>query len=160
MAQERKKIVLWVDKVSQPARAVIGFCRLAQIDHELKELAMFKGEHLTEDFAKINPAKQIPVLQEIDEGSGETFTLSESHAILRYLADSRGVADHWYPRNLRKRAKVDQYLDSHHGALRYAVHSYNVKKHLSPVLLGKTYSEAELDVYLKLLKRSLKLMEF
>ena len=73
------------------------------------------------EFAKINPMKKIPAMQEIDERTGEVFNLAESHAILRYLACSRGCADHWYPSNLRKRALVDQYLDQHHSVLRVGV---------------------------------------
>ena len=70
------------------------------------------------EFAKINPAKQIPAMQEINERTGEVMTLSESHAILRYLARSRGCDDHWYPTDYRKRALVDRYLDEHHTYLR------------------------------------------
>ena len=40
---------------------------------------------------------------------------------MRYLARSRGVADHWYPSDLRKRALVEKYLDSHHSGLRICV---------------------------------------
>ena len=72
---------------------------------------------MSPEFAKVNPAKEIPAIQEIDE-NGNVFTLSQSHAILRYLAQSRGVADHWYPSDPEKRAKVDEYLDLHHTFLR------------------------------------------
>ncbi|KAJ8555754.1 hypothetical protein K7X08_013250 [Anisodus acutangulus] len=42
------------------------------------------------------------------------FRLSESHAILRYLAWAfPGIADHWYPADLYKRAKVESVLDWH-----------------------------------------------
>ncbi|GMQ05403.1 hypothetical protein CsSME_00050442 [Camellia sinensis var. sinensis] len=47
------------------------------------------------------------------------FKLFESHAILRYLACAfPGVADHWYPTDLIKRAKIDSVLDWHHSNLR------------------------------------------
>jgi glutathione S-transferase len=46
------------------------------------------------------------------------FTLFESHAILKYLATTRKVADHWYPLNPMQRAKIDCYLDWHHSNLR------------------------------------------
>lgn len=43
------------------------------------------------------------------------FGLGESHAICKYLiAAHSGVADHWYPADAQKRAKVDEYLDWHH----------------------------------------------
>jgi len=50
-------------------------------------------------------------MQEINLETGETFNLAQSTAILRYLATSRGVADHWYPKEPRARAQVDMYLD-------------------------------------------------
>ena len=60
------KLILWIDFMSQPARALIAFCRLNQIDHELKEISINKGEHMKEPYSLINPAKQIPAMQEID----------------------------------------------------------------------------------------------
>ena len=75
-------------------------------------------------------------MQEINEQTGEVFTLSESHAILRYLAVSRGVPDHWYPADLRKRAIVNFYLDEHHQFLRYGVGDYTFKKLFAPFITG------------------------
>ena len=37
-----------------------------------------------------------------------------SVAILRYLARDRKVAEHWYPSDLKKQAKVDEYLEWQH----------------------------------------------
>ena len=54
---------------------------------------------------------QIPVMQDGD------FVLSGSHAIFRYLARKFKVADHWYPKDLKSRAKLEQYLDWHHTFL-------------------------------------------
>jgi len=93
------KLTLFIDYRSQPARAIMGLCQLNGIEHERKEVLMWKGEHMKEPFITVNPAKQIPAMQEIDERTGQTLTLSESHAILRYLVRSRGLADHWYPQH-------------------------------------------------------------
>ena len=70
------------------------------------------------EYAKINPAKQIPAIVEVDKVSGETFILSEHGTIMRYLAQTREVPDHWYPSDPVARAKVDEYLDLHHTFLR------------------------------------------
>ena len=59
----------------------------------------------------------MPALKEETPGQPD-YCLSESHTILRYLADTRGVDDHWYPKDLKKRALVEKYLDSHHSDLR------------------------------------------
>nr|PNR50775.1 hypothetical protein PHYPA_009961 [Physcomitrium patens] len=50
----------------------------------------------------------------VDDG----FKLHESHAILRYLATTRDVADHWYPKDPKRRALIDSVVDWHHLHLR------------------------------------------
>ena len=85
--------------------------------------------------------------------------MGESHAIMRYLAMSRQVADHWYPKDLRKRAKVDEYLDMHHTYLRQGSGAYIFKKLFAPVVINKTYKEEELDFHKIMLGRSLKNLE-
>jgi len=41
-----------------------------------------------------------------------------SVAILKYLADKHQVADHWYPKDLQSRAKVDCFMSWQHLNLR------------------------------------------
>ena len=96
-----------------------------------------KGEHMKEENVKLNPAKQVPFLREEDLRTGEVLVLSESHAMMRYLARSRGCADHWYPADIRKRSKVDEYLDQHHNFLRQGVGTYCFKKLFGPLITGK-----------------------
>jgi len=78
---------------------------------------------------------------------------------MRYLADSRGLADHWYPKNLRKRALVDMYLDQHHTYLRMGVGSYVFRKLFSAGMTGRVYKDSELDFNKIMLKRTLRLIE-
>ncbi|XP_074333592.1 glutathione S-transferase T1-like isoform X2 [Apium graveolens] len=48
-----------------------------------------------------------------------SYKLFESHAILIYLACSfPGVADHWYPSDIQKKAKIHSMLDWHQSNLR------------------------------------------
>ena len=98
-------------------------------------------------------------MQEVDKATGEVFTMGESHAILRYLADSRSCPDHWYPRDLRKRAEVDMYLDQHHTYLRMGVGGLIFKSIFSPQMFGKSYTDRELEFHRIMLKRSLRLLE-
>jgi glutathione S-transferase len=65
---------------------------LGKLKHSLVEMQVFKGDHLKSDFREINPDRKVPALVD------GKFSLFESHSILRYLCESRGMADHFYPR--------------------------------------------------------------
>ena len=51
------KLLLYVDFGSQPARAITAFCKLNEIDHEIKLIAMRKREHMKEPYISINPTR-------------------------------------------------------------------------------------------------------
>ena len=88
-----------------------AFCLLTKIPFTLKLVRLFLSNdefRHSEEYRRISPLGQVPAIQDGD------FTLVESHAIMQYLAVSRNVADHWYPKDLQQRAKVDQYLHYHH----------------------------------------------
>eukprot|EP01138_Halocafeteria_seosinensis_P004078 gb/GECG01004170.1/.p1 GENE.gb/GECG01004170.1/~~gb/GECG01004170.1/.p1 ORF type:complete len:244 (+),score=21.50 gb/GECG01004170.1/:1-732(+) len=105
---------LYVDFASQPCRAVIWFARLNKLDFSPELIKIGKGMARSESFRKINPAGKVPVL-EMNDG----FTLSESHSIMRYLATTQeAVGPNWYPRDAKRRARVDEYLDWHHLNIR------------------------------------------
>ncbi len=72
-------------------------------DYEFQYMNLFKGEHKTESFLKLNPMGKVPVLQ-IDDDS-----LFESGAICRYVANQ--ARSSLYPEDKLLRAKVDQWLD-------------------------------------------------
>ncbi|CAA2968825.1 glutathione S-transferase T1-like [Olea europaea subsp. europaea] len=68
---------------------------------------------------EVNPMKEVPALVHGD------FKLFESHAMLIYLASAfSGVADHWYPADLQKRAQIHSVLDWHHSNLRRGSATY------------------------------------
>ena len=61
------------------------------------------GEHYKEPFNSYNPNHLVPVLE--DDG----FKLTESSAILKYLADKIGSPS--YPKDLKQRARVNEMMD-------------------------------------------------
>ena len=97
-------------------------------------------EQYDKDYKKINPNGKVPALTDVvveSDGSTHTVNLYESHTMMRYLHETRGCADHWYPRaDLRKRAKIDEYLDWHHTNIRLGSGGYLFRKYVSP-LTGK-----------------------
>lgn len=72
------------------------------IPYEMVMVDYFKGEHMTAEFAKKNPSKELPVLD--DNG----FFLSESIAIMQYLFDKYAPeGNEYYPMDAKKRAVVN-----------------------------------------------------
>lgn len=76
---------------------------------------LLSGEHTTPEFLRtVNRFGKLPAI--VEEESG--FKLAESIAILRYLSREHSVPDHWYPRDSRRRARVDEYLEWQHSNTR------------------------------------------
>jgi glutathione S-transferase len=113
-ASQTRKIIIFADLISQPSRAVLAFAKLAKIPHEARIIRLGKDEHKTLDIIKDFPIQQVPFMD--DAG----IQLIESHTIMRYLSQSRKVPDHFYPKDIVARAKVDMYLDWHHSNTRQA----------------------------------------
>ncbi len=94
---------LYMHPVSTTSRPVMQFVMDNNIDVELQVVDVLKGEQYGEAFSKVNPNHLIPVLEDGD------FRLTESAAILRYLAEKIGSPA--YPKDLRERARVNEALD-------------------------------------------------
>lgn len=94
---------LYMNPASTTSRPVIQFIADNKIDCEMQVVDLFAGEHLQDAYAKINPNKMVPVLEDGD------FRLTESSAILKYLADKIGAAA--YPKDLKQRARVNEAMD-------------------------------------------------
>ncbi|KAK1436221.1 hypothetical protein QVD17_01999 [Tagetes erecta] len=104
---------VYCDRISQPSRAILIFCKMNGIEFEENTIHILKQEQHTPEYKAINPMCQVPTIVDGD------FTLFESHAILIYLSSKYpGVASHWYPSDLIERAKVHSVLDWHHANLR------------------------------------------
>ncbi|XP_047939928.1 glutathione S-transferase T1-like [Salvia hispanica] len=107
------ELKVYSDRLSQPSRTILIFCKANGIEFEEVKIDLGKGQHLSAEYAALNPMKQVPAIVHGD------FKLFESHAILIYLASAfPGVAHHWYPADIRERAKVHAVLDWHHTNLR------------------------------------------
>ncbi|XP_030356188.1 glutathione S-transferase theta-1-like [Strigops habroptila] len=122
---------LYLDLLSQPCRAVYIFARSNNIPFEFKQVELFKGQQRTEEFRKVNMLMKVPALR---DGS---FTLAESVAILLYMVRKFKTPDHWYPSDLQKRARVDEYLSWHHLNIREKGSKLFLTKVLLPLLTGQ-----------------------
>src|SRR5690242_14753754 len=94
---------VYLHKVAVFSRPLTLFIAEHNIDAEIISVEVFEGECKQEAFAKLNPSKQIPVLE--DDG----FYLTECSAILKYLAEK--IESPAYPKDLKKRARVNEAMD-------------------------------------------------
>lgn len=150
---KKMKLQIYSNRLSQPCRAIIIFCKLHGIEFEEIHVSVAKGQQFTPEYKVINPMGKLPA---IVHGS---YKLFESHAILIYLACSfPGIADHWYPSDIQKRAKIHSVLDWHHANLRQGEVGYVQNRTLRPLLGGKSDLETA-AVSEKLLSKSLAKIE-
>ena len=96
-------MTLYMHPMSATSRAVCMFADWADIDLEHIEIDLQAGEHRQPAFLEINPNGMVPVL---DDGG---FLLTESSAILKYLADK--IGSNTYPKDSQDRARVNEALD-------------------------------------------------
>ena len=94
---------LYHHPVSTTSRPVVLFASESGIALDYQVVDLFTGAQYQPEFEAINPSHQVPVLE--DDG----FRLTESSAILKYLADKQGSAA--YPTDPRQRARVNERLD-------------------------------------------------
>ena len=94
---------LYMHPVSTTSRPVILFLAESGIECEQQVIDLMTGEQMGEAFDAINPNHLVPVLEDGD------FRLTESSAILKYLADKFDSPA--YPKDLQKRAKINAMMD-------------------------------------------------
>ncbi|OAI19409.1 glutathione S-transferase [Methylomonas koyamae] len=89
-------------------------CGLLGIDYERVAVDLMQGQHKTEDFLRLNPRGQIPVLE--DAGA----LIWDSSAILLYLARQYG-GEQWLPLAAKPMAEVMQWLSLAQNELLYGL---------------------------------------
>jgi len=94
---------LYMHPVSMTSRPVRLFIAENKIDVEEQVVDILAGEHYQEPYASMNPNRLVPMLEDGD------FRLTESSAILKYLADK--IDSPAYPKDLKKRARVNEMMD-------------------------------------------------
>lgn len=126
--------ILYHFPYSQHARRVVSLMLEADLEYELRHVAMDKGEHRSAEYLAINPNHQVPTLVDGD------IKIHESNAILRYLCFKHAL-DAWYPKELPARAKVEQWLDWNQCRLSPTV----VDIVLNSVFFGPSGDQAAVD---------------
>jgi glutathione S-transferase len=94
---------LYMHPLSMTSRPVRLFIAENGIACEEQLVDLMVGEHHQPAFVAINPNRLVPVLEDGD------LRLTESSAILKYLADKIGSPT--YPKGLAERARVNERMD-------------------------------------------------
>jgi glutathione S-transferase len=94
---------LYHHPISTTSRPAMLFIAEQRIPVQMQVVDLFSGEHVQGGYAAINPNRLVPALEDGD------FVLTESAAILKYLADK--IDSPAYPKGLRERARVNERMD-------------------------------------------------
>ena len=94
---------LYQHPVSTTSRPVLMFIADEGLDVDLQIVDILAGEQYGDAFTQINPNNTVPVLEDGD------FRLTESSAILKYLAEKSGSAA--YPEDIKARARINETMD-------------------------------------------------
>ena len=88
---------------STTSRPIMLFAAEKGLAIDFTAVDLFTGEHVKPAYEEINPSRLVPAL---DDGG---FRLTESSAILKYIADKFDAPE--YPKDLRQRARVNEVMD-------------------------------------------------
>lgn len=141
---------LYYHPLSFPALGTIFTAEAAGVDYESQMVNLQKGEHKAPEYLAINPYGRVPALSDGD------FTLSESVAIMRYIARKSGSG--LYPDDIEGQAKVDQWTDFaiHHVRSPVGRVQYN---RVIAKFFGAEKDEKSIEVGLKMLENNLPVIE-
>jgi glutathione S-transferase len=95
---------LYYHPASTASRPVLLFAAESNMALDLQLVDIFKGEHRQPAYAALNPNALVPMLED-----GDDFRLTESSAILKFLADK--IDSPLYPKGLYQRARVNERMD-------------------------------------------------
>jgi 2-polyprenyl-6-methoxyphenol hydroxylase-like FAD-dependent oxidoreductase/glutathione S-transferase len=97
------RMKLYMHPVSMTSRTVRLFVAENGLKLDEQVVDLMTGEHVKPEYTALNPSQLVPMLEDGD------LRLTESSAILKYLAEKHGLPS--YPSDLKKRAKVDEIMD-------------------------------------------------
>ncbi|WP_299769324.1 glutathione S-transferase [uncultured Pseudoteredinibacter sp.] len=104
-------IKLYRHPLSGHSHRVELFLSLLNLDAEIIDVDLLKGEHKSPEFLAKNPAGQVPVLEDGD------VILHDSNAILVYLAATYDKNHSYYPHDPVAAAEIQRYLSAAAGPI-------------------------------------------
>jgi len=143
-------LTLYVHPLSTPALGAEFAANACGAKFEKKIVNLQSGEQRSDDYIAINRAGKVPALKDGD------FHLSESLAIMRYLARKQG--SDLFPQDIQGQARVEQWMDyvAHHVRAPYGRIQFN---RLVAPMLGQPSDEASIKMGLHFLEQSLPIID-
>ncbi|KAK9710564.1 Glutathione S-transferase, N-terminal domain [Popillia japonica] len=128
--------------MSQPSRALFILLNKSKIPFVECPVALHKAEHLTDKYKnEISRFQKVPVIDH------DGYKLTESIAILRYLAREKGLPENIYPTDSKEQARVDEFLEWQHNNLRLFCAMFFQLKYLLPKMTGAESDENMLTLF-------------
>lgn len=106
-------IKLYRHALSGHSHRVEVFLSLLGLQTEIVDVDLANGAHKQADFLKKNPFGQVPVIEDGDA------TLSDSNAILVYLASKYDTKHQWLPQEVRAVAEIQRFLSLAAGKIAF-----------------------------------------
>lgn len=141
---------LYYHPLSFPALSILFAAEAVGANYEAQVINLQEGEHKKPDYLAVNPYGRVPAMSDGD------FNLSESEAIMRYIA--RKSESDLYPGDLQSQAKVDQWMDyvNHHVRSPIARVQFN---RVVAKLMGAETDEKSIETGLQFLANNLPVIE-
>lgn len=131
-------ITLYSHTISGHSHRVRLFLNVLGLDHNVEQVDLLAGAHKRPEFLALNPFGQVPVLVDGD------LVLSDSNAILIYLATRYDEVRTWWPTDATDAARVQRWLSVAAGELVRGPGNARLVKLLgAPYDLDRTHAMAE-----------------
>jgi len=98
--------ILWGRDTSSNVMKVIWLLEELNLPYDRIDVGGSFGKTDTPEYRAMNPTGLVPTLQE------DTFTLWESNAILRYVCEAHAPDHAFWPRDPKRRANIDRWMDA------------------------------------------------
>lgn len=142
---------LYYDPASTVCRGIMLFVAEHGLKIDFEYINLFADQQLEPEFGQVNPNRTVPALIDGD------LLLTESSAILKYLADLAGSTA--YPTDLRERAKVNAAMDWFNTGFYHAFGYTQVYSRMLPHKYGLSDAAAQAEYEAKGLDAALRRLD-
>ena len=143
-------IKLYYHPISFPSLGPVFAAEAMGVTYEKEVVDLQAGQQSSPEYLEINPYGKVPAMKNGD------FTMSESAAIMRYLA--RKAGSEFYPDNIEAQAEIDQWMDFVNHHIRSAVARVQFNRFVAP-MIGADIDESSVQTGLGFLETNLPIIE-